>query len=79
MTIIMIRNITQVTKKSIIKIDLIIINTPDDRKSIRLLIEYANGNSDVTIFHGTEKQVRSWVSSLKAKDIYDTICMCFEK
>lgn len=51
------------------QIDLIMVDIPDGRKSIRLLIEYGNGNSDIPIFHGNEKQVRTWVSTLKADDI----------
>lgn len=41
------------------QIDLIMVDAPDGRKSIRLLIEYGNGNSDTPIFHGNEKQVRA--------------------
>lgn len=61
------------------QIDLIMVDTPDGRKSIRLLIEYGNGNSDTPIFHGNEKQVRAWVSTLKAKEVYDKVIGCFEK
>lgn len=61
------------------EIDLIMVNTPDGRKSIRLLIEYGNGNSDTPIFHGNEKQVRACVSTLKAKYVYDKVIGCFEK
>lgn len=61
------------------QIDLIMVDIPDGRKSIRLLIEYGNGNSDTPIFHGNEKQVRAWVSTLKADDIYIKVVRCFEK
>lgn len=62
------------------QIDLIMVDLPDDdRKSIRLLIEYGNGNSDIQIFHGSEKQVRAWVAILKAQDVYNKVIGCFEK
>ena len=61
------------------QIDLIMIDIPDGRKSIRLLIEYSNGNSDTPIFNGSEKQVRAWVSTLKAKEVYDKVVRYFEK
>lgn len=61
------------------EIDLIMVDMSDGRKSIRLLIEYGNGNSDIPIFHGSEKQVRAWVSALKAEDVYDKVIGCFEK
>lgn len=61
------------------QIDLIMVDIPDGRKSIRLLIEYGNGSSDTPIFHGSEKQVRAWVATLKARDVYDKVIACFEK
>lgn len=61
------------------QIDLIMIDIPDGRKSIRLLIEYGNGNSDTPIFNGSEKQVRTWISTLKAEDVYDKVVQYFEK
>lgn len=61
------------------KIELIMVDFHENRKSVRLLIEYGNGNSDVPLFHGNERQVREWVSVLKPEMVFEFVVGCFEK